>query len=365
MGRTEQTRKYLEERRASWSADEARRRVLHYGAPDAEYDAIVDDGLGIVERGARDTLVVHGDDTIPWLQGLVTNDLHDLHDEGSGHRNAFVNTTGRFVGEARILHLPQLLMLDLEAGTLNGGLYSHLRQHIIMEDVTLEDRSEATARIGVYGSQTASLLEKLTSWEHELSSRPPFYGSWSRWKGGDLIAQRVVWSRQPGFEISCAVETVVPLLDAIESIHGSLPLVGHEAFEALRIEDGIPRFGVELHDRVIPLETDFDDAIAYDKGCYLGQEIIARLDTRGIPAKRLRRVVLDGNTTPEPKTPVYSADGDDKKIGHVESAAFSPRLDAPVALAFVKRNYNDIENTVRIDEIHGHLEPLMDLRDLT
>ncbi len=364
MGRTEVTENFLQERGAEWTSDDELRRVDHYGDPDAEYEAVAQGGLAIMERGRRDTLVISGEDAVPWLQGLVTSDLHELVDEGNGQRTAFVNTTGRFVGEARVLHLPELLLLDMEPGTLDGGLYSHLRQHIILEKVNLDDRSDATARVGFFGERAAEVLERLADWKYPPGERPPFHGSWSRWSGRDLIVQRVVWSRLPGFEICCDVDTVVPLMEAIETLEGSLPLIGHRTFETMRIEDGVPRFGTELHDRVIPLEAHFDDAISYEKGCYLGQEIIARLDSRGIPAKLLRRVVLDGKEVPQPGTTVYSVD-DEKKIGHVESAAYSPRHDAPVALAFVKRNHNDIGNTVCIDDAEGRLQPLLDLTALS
>lgn len=361
MARTKTTKQYLDDRGAQWSDDDGLQRAEHYGEPDREYAAVVDEGLGIIDRGERDVLVISGDDAVPWLQGLVTNDLHGLVEEGNGHRNAFVNTTGRFVGETRILHLPRMLLLDLEPGNLDEGLYAHLRQHVILEDVELADRSDTSTRLGLYGQRAASVLTELADWEHDLSQRPAFFGTWSRWRGRDLIAQRVIWNRQPGFEICCDVETAVPLLEALDEKLGVLPLFGHRTFETLRIEDGVPRFGAELHDRVIPLEADFDDAIAYDKGCYLGQEIIARLDSRGVPAKRLRRVVLETDEVPEGGVSVRSDDDKEKKIGHVESAVFAPRFDAPVALAFVKRNYNDLGNTVRIEGAEGRLEPLMTL----
>lgn len=304
MGRTEELEIRLTELGAHWIEGSTAKVVEHYGDPGAEYSAIADGALGIMERGERETVVLSGSDTIPWLQGLVTGDLHELVDEGNGQRNAWVNTTGRFVGEARLLHLPELLFLDLEAGTLSGGLMSHLRRHIILEDVTIVDRSEASARIGLYGESCAESLGDFAEWEHKISERPPFYGTWGRWRGEDIIAQRVVWSDLPGFELTCDVGAAESLIEALLEIDEQTLMIGEQTFETLRIEAGIPRFGVELHEKVIPLEASFDDAVAFDKGCYLGQEIIARLDTLGTPAKLLRRVILDGGNVPK-RRPTY------------------------------------------------------------
>lgn len=363
MGRSEAIEKRLEARGATWISDGDVPVVDHCGDPDAEYRAVVDGGLAAIERGERETLVITGADAVPWLQGLVTNDLHRLVDEGNGQRNAMVNTTGRFVGEVRILHVPELLVLDLEAGTLGGGLLSHLRQHVIMEDVELDDRSEATWRLGVYGERAATVLGEFADWEHDLADRPLFYGSWARWQGRDLIAQRVVWSEVPGFELSCAVEDAADVLEGLKESVDDLPLFGHRTFETLRIESGVPRFGVELHDKIIPLEAGFYDAIDFDKGCYLGQEIIARLDTLGTPAKLLRRVVVDGDEVPKEGTSIYPVEGSDRAIGSVESATYSPAFDAPVALAYIKRKHNEIGNEVRVGEgdLRGRLDDILEV----
>ena len=328
-----------------------------------QYEAVVDEGLALIDRSDRDTLVITGDDTVSWLQGLVTSDLHDLVDEGRGQRTAMVNTTGRFVGEARILHLPQMLLLDLESGLLDDGLLSHLQQHIILESVNLYDRSEATARIGVYGRRAAALLATLDGWTTNPRDLDPFCGAWTRWRGEDLIVQRTPWIKPPGLELICALDVAPALLDFLESsfAESRLPAFQDPAFEVLRLEAGVPRMGTELGPRVIPLEAGFEGDIAYDKGCYLGQEIIARLDTLGTPAKKLRQVILDSPIAPEAGADVFPEDGEGRSIGTVKSAVFSPEFGAAIALAFIKRDHNAIGHTVRINDHLGTLAPLMDV----
>lgn len=366
MARTKEMTSLLNELGAHWMTLADHEVVAHFGDPEAEYTSIVERGLGLIERGERETLVLSGEDTIPWLQGMITSDLHRLIDEGSGQRTSFVNTTGRFISEARVLHLPQMLLLDLEPNSLEaGGLLSHLRRHIIMEKVTIADRSQQTAKLGLIGTDAAKFLEELTTWSTPPSQLKPFYGAWAEFEGQDLIVQRTLWSELPFFDLICDAQAAPMLITSLQSLAPELPLFGFETFETFRIEAGIPRHGAELHDRVIPLEAAFDDAIAYDKGCYLGQEIIARLDTRGVPAKLLRRVIFTGKEIPEKGAAVYGEDGQGKKIGDVESAIYSPHFKAPVALAFVRRKFNDIGQIVTVDGQKGRLEPLLDLREIS
>ena len=117
-----------------------------------------DGGLGLADRSERETVVLSGADTIPWLQGLLTNDLMALEAEGSGQRSAAVNHIGRCVADVRLLHIPELLVLDLEPGTVEAGFVAHLKQHVIMEDVPVADRSTTTARLTLLGRQAPALL---------------------------------------------------------------------------------------------------------------------------------------------------------------------------------------------------------------
>ena len=320
-------------------------------------------GLGLLDRSPRDTLVITGEDTIPWLQGLVTSDLHQLIEEGSGQRTSFVNTKGRFVGEARILHLPELLFLDMEPGTLQNGLLSHLRRQIINEKVRLLDRSAQTARIGVYGEHALALLNELTSWNVDPARLPPFHATWAQWNQQDLILSRPIWSLIPGFELSCDRGAGDELLQTLQNLTSGIPILDQEVFEILRTEAGIPRFGVELHEKAIPLEAGYQDAIAYDKGCYLGQEIIARLDTLGTPAKLLRLVILEGSEPPAKGTEIF-VDDRPKAVGTVESSVYSPHFEAPIAFAYLKRGFNDLGGTVLIQGDRGEIAPLLDMEKL-
>lgn len=332
-------------------------------APIDSYYKLFQVGLGLFDRTPRDTLVITGDDTIPWLQGLVTSDLHHLVEEGSGQRTTFVNTKGRFVGEARILHLPEMLFLDLEPESLEAGLLSHLRRQIINEKVKLSNRSAQTARIAIIGEHAEALLKEFATWQGDIQDLKPFHGTWGSREDQDLILYRPIWSLVPFFEIACAMDYREELLETLQSLTSGIPLLDPLTFEILRTEAGVPRYSQELTDKVIPLEANFQDAIAYDKGCYLGQEIIARLDTLGTPAKLLRLIVLDGDEIPAPGTEVFAQESE-KSVGKIESAVYSPHYEAPLAFAYVKRGFNDLGAQVLVGGQLGQLAPLLDMEKL-
>lgn len=347
---------HLEELEANWGEGLGGRVVADFGDPDAEYWAVRAEGAGLVDRSERETLVVTGDDAVPWLQGLVTSDLLQLVQEGSGQWSVVTNVNGRMVADLRVLHVPQMLYIDLEPGTLEGGLMSHFRQQIIMEEVTLSDRTETTGRLGIFGPRAASILAEAADLAREPGSLEDFQGTWGRMAGGDVIVQAVPVTGEPGFDVSFDRRDSLAVWKALESAGGEeLVPVGSDVLETLRVEAGVPRFGVETSDDIIPIEANLTDLISFEKGCYLGQEIIARLDTRGTPAKLLRTLVFDGGAAPEVEVEVES---DGRSVGTVVSSVWSPLLEAPIALAYVKRNFNDIGDVVEVEGRRARIEQL-------
>ncbi|RVU45884.1 hypothetical protein EA187_09000 [Lujinxingia sediminis] len=328
-------------------------------------EAVLEEGLGWVARSPRETLTIAGDDAIPWLQGLVTSDLMGLVEEGRGQRTTWVSHTGRFVGEARLMHFPEMLLVDLEPGTLAGGLMSHLRRHIILEKVTLNDRSAETFVLGLYGRGAAQVLGQSGTWAHRMApgSLTMFGGTWGQIAGCGVVVQRVPWSPEEAYELRLDPAEVLKVMAAVEEVVGRrLSMCGEAGFERLRLTAGVPRFGVELHEKVIPLEAGFEDAIAYDKGCYLGQEIIARLDTRGTPAKMLRGVRLKASRAPEVGAKVEALiDGTWSQKGELVSVARDGGGALYRGLVFMKRGAYEVGQTIRIGELEGELEALLSL----
>ncbi len=355
--RSEDFRNHLDTLDAEWGMHRDTPIVRHFGDSDQEYNAI-QQAAGLVDRSERETLIVSGEDAVQWLQGLVTNDLHDLVGLGSGQFNCAPDVNGRMVSDMRILHLPDMLMLDLEPGIVDD-LRSHLSQQIILEDVELIDRSDSTGRIGIFGPRSADVVASALRLEDDLEELAPFDATWGASDAtGEVIVQRIEWTGGLGFDLIFDREQTLSVWRQIEQTGGDwVEPVGDEPIETHRIETGIPRFGVETHDEVIPLEAELRPFISFEKGCYVGQEIIARLDTRGTPAKLLRTLVFQGGAAPAPEAEV-GIEGQDRGVGEVVSAIWSPRLQAPIALAYVSRRHNDVGSTVIVEGREAEVQEL-------
>jgi folate-binding protein YgfZ len=335
--RTEEYRARLVEQRAEWSTYRDAEIVDRFGDPLNEYWAVRDGGLGLADRSERATVVIQGKDTINWLQGLVTNDLMELEKPGSGQRSMAVNQIGRAITDMVLLHVPEMLLMDLEPG-VPEVLLPHLRHHIIMENVRAEDRSEQTARMTLLGARSPQLLNKVAFLQHRVDKlTEDLQGSWGEIAGRDVVVQRTPWIGEPAFDISCAREDAHLIWDELMGASDMLRPVGHQALEIMRQEAGYVRFGVDFTEKNIPVEADLNHTINYDKGCYLGQEIIHRLDTRGTPAKMLRVLVPERpDESVEPGQAIEDDNG--KKVGEVQQIFVSPQLDDQLfALAYLKR----------------------------
>ncbi len=323
--------------------------VQHFGDAAGEYASIFEGALAIADRSERETVVATGTEVVELVQGLVTNDVFELAKVGSGQLNTAVNIKGRFVADMRILHVPELLVFDFERGRVEADVIAHFKRNIINEDAQFADRSEQTARILLVGAGSADLLMSTTRGLGRPFALVDDWGAtWGQIEEADVIIQKIPTYGLEAYELYVDRDAQHRVWQALASEKDLVP-VGEEALETLRIDAGQPRFGVELDEKVIPLEADMNHAVAYNKGCYLGQEIIARLDTLGTPARMLRRLILQGDEVPEPGSEIRVKD---KKVGEVRSSIFSLSAKAPVALAYIKRKFNEPGATVSVD-IHG------------
>lgn len=348
--RTEEYQQRLEDAGAQWSPDHA--TPSSFGSIDHEWRTVRQGGIGLADRSDRETLVITGLEAVPWLQGLVTNDLFTLAEPGSGLRTHAVNQIGRAIADARVLHIPDMLILDLEPGTLDSGFLVHLQRHIIMEDVTLRDQTEQTGHLGLYGIDAASLLAEVGSFAHNPETLEPLQGTWGELFGIDAVIQSVEMVGEPGFEIMIARQDMAHVYHRLLTAWPAVRPVGALAVEELRMEAGVPKFFADYDTNIIPIEADLNDTINYEKGCYLGQEIIHRLDTQGRPAKFLRVLVPEHEGIFEPKMQLKHGG---KRVGVVRDVFFSRSLGRTLLTAYVKRGAYETGTEVTIEGADGAL----------
>ena len=255
-------------------------------APAAEIAALTTDAAAH-DLGWMRRVAVRGEDRFRWLSGMVTNTVNDLPPNG-GAWNLVLNAQGRIQGDLTVWRERDTLELEIAADQYEA-LMAHLDRFIIMDDVELvpQDPSSETA-IGLTGPKAADVLARMGL------SAPAEQMTQHRveWNGLDLFIRKGFSVLAEHFVIRTPHAGLAVLWRAL-STAGALP-VGCSSLEALRIAEGIPAYGVDIAERDLPQETSQLRALHFSKGCYLGQEIVERIRSRGNVHRHLRQLELDG-----------------------------------------------------------------------
>jgi folate-binding protein YgfZ len=255
----------------------------------------------------RGLISVHGGEAVQFLDGLISNDVKTLEDGGQ-IRAAFPNSKGRLIAIVRVVRLNDRFYFETEAAT-RKAVFDNLFRFTMAGDFFVEDVSETFRFVKVYDRSFIPIT-------------PPFIE----------------------FDLPRSTEYFVHREDAFDFL-GELKYleaaeISDELYETLRIESGSPKFGVDMDETTIVPELGIDDLISYTKGCYIGQEIIARIHFRGHVAKKLTGIKCDESETAgklEKGSELTTADG--KNAGTVTSVTRSPKLKKIVAMAYVRYDY--------------------------
>ena len=292
--------------------------TLAQALPEAEYRAVTE-GCGLLDRSERGKLALTGPDAATFLQGQVTNDVEALS-AGSGCYAAFLTPKGKMLGDLRILATEDELLLDTERSALQG-LFNLIHRGLIGHDAELHKRTLENGLLSLVGPGSPA-----TAGVPELDSAPE-HSHVSITLGG--TAARAIRT-DVGIDVLCDADAVEAVRAALME-SGAKP-VSEAAAECLRVERGRPRYGIDLDDTVIPEEAALNDrAVSFSKGCYVGQETVARLHWRGKPNRHLRGLRLSA-----PSQPGEELHAGERTVGRVGSVVTSPRL-GPIALALVRR----------------------------
>ena len=278
--------------------------------------AAMEEGCAIVDRSERGKLALTGGEAKEFLHGQVTNDVEALV-PGEGCYAAFLTHKGKMLGDLRILDTGDELLLDTERVSLQE-LFNMIRRFKLGRDVELHKRTVELGLLSLIGPDARRLAGPVGSAEHDNAR-------------AEIGGRKVTLVRTDvGVDVFCATEDTATVRAALEAA-GAVP-AGEDAAEVIRVEHGRPRYGIELDDGVIPQEAGLNErAVSFTKGCYVGQETVARLFYRGKPNRHLRGLRLGG---PAPSgAPLRLGE---REVGRVGSVAASPAL-GPIALALVRR----------------------------
>jgi folate-binding protein YgfZ len=277
-----------------------------------------------LDLSARGRIYATGADSARLLHAMTTNHVQRLQ-PGMGCYAFFLNAQGHILADVNLLRLEDRFLLDTEPET-RELVYRHLDKYIIADDVALEDVSEALACLAVEGPHAEAVLAAIGA------PVPDADYAHAAWNGG--LVERASSAGQLGFRIFVPVQAKAEWIGRLESA-GAVPATPDEA-RTVRLEQGKPRYGEDIFDNTLPQETRQTDAVHFAKGCYLGQEIVERIRSRGHVNRLLVKLEIEGAALLPSGTRI-EAEG--KESGEVTSSAFSPALGKTVALAYVRAQY--------------------------
>jgi folate-binding protein YgfZ len=284
---------------------------------DAAYRALTE-RAGVLDRSELGKLALTGGQAAEMLNGQVSNDVEALT-PGTGCYAALLTNKGKMLGDLRVLNTGDELLLLTERASLQA-LFDQLRRGAIGWDAELHKRTLQQGLLSVIGPSAREIAGAAGLPAAEHANRPGEVGG----------APVVLVATDLGVDVLCAAEDTAAVRDALLAAGGVA--VDEPAAEVVRVESGRPRYGIDLDDATIPQEAGLNDrAVSFTKGCYVGQETVARLHWRGKPNRHLRGLRLSAPA--EPGTPLRLGE---REVGRVASVAVSP-AHGPIALALVRR----------------------------
>jgi folate-binding protein YgfZ len=324
---------------ADISADPSGMSVDSFGDPDGEASAALT-GCIVAQRSSLGRVVLRGKDHRDLLQRISTNEINGL-EPGEGTLTVFLNPRGRILDLVHAVASEDQMLLITSAG--NGKrIHEWIDSFVFREEVTLEDSSKDTL-LGLYGPGAGPLLENLTGIANLEDLRTAWHLE-AQLKQMRLRILRTFPLAGSGFFTLVDSQDAAPLWEALVRA-GAFP-AGEQALERLRVESGVPALGPELSEDQNPWEAALDQAISLTKGCYTGQEVLARLNTYKKVQRRLAGLVMDTDGLPHVGSPVFHGD---RPIGKVTSSAPSPRDGKPLALALLTLPHPPLEARVEVD----------------
>ena len=282
-------------------------------------------GAALFDASAREVVRVTGPDRVSFVQGMVTQDVDGLP-VGAVADAALLTAKGAMVADARVVKRPDDLLLLTEPG-YGSVLLGTLERYLISEDAELSDATAGLGQLSLVGPGAEALGARALGLGAPAGAalRPFDAAGATAW----ALPQGLLL---PGLDLLVPVDALGPVFDRLLDA-GATP-VGFTALEVLRVERGTPRFGADMDERTIPLEAGLQRALHYQKGCYIGQEVIARATFRGHVNRQLVGLRFGAGSTPTPRAELFSGE---RRVGWVTSVVQSPRLGS-IGLGYAHRD---------------------------
>ncbi|PYY02952.1 MAG: folate-binding protein YgfZ [Acidobacteria bacterium] len=303
-------------------------------------------GCALYDLGWRAKVAISGEDRVRWLNGIVTNNVKDLP-LNRGNYSFVLNPQGRILGDLYAYNRGRYFLIDTERFQLES-LLKLFEHYIIMDDVEVTDKSDSLTAVGIQGSQAGEILKRAGIDDPGLE---PMQVADLTLGGIELSLTRMATPEFRTYEIWVSQSAITQLWKSL--IQAGAILVGTDALEKFRVMIGFPKYGTDIRDRDLPQETDQTHALNFSKGCYIGQEIVERIRSRGNVHRKFQGFVLEGEL-PGRGTKL-EADG--KEVGELTSISRIPTNngDRSIALGYIRREA--LERGAKITYAGGEARP--------
>ncbi|HLH09207.1 MAG TPA: aminomethyltransferase family protein [Terriglobales bacterium] len=311
-----------------------------FGDPQGEYRALVS-ACGVYDLGWHAKIVLTGGDRIRWTNGMVTNNVRDLVPD-HGNYNFILNPQGRIQGDLYIYNFGDHLLVDTELWQA-PRLKEIFDKYIIMDDVEVTDITDKLAAVAVQGPHALEVLRTIGI--NIAKQVEPLEVERSLWNDIGISVTRMASEISQTYEIWLAPGNAPKLWNAL--VAADARPIGTDALEMFRIAAGVPRYGQDIRERDLPQETGQNQALHFAKGCYVGQEIIERIHSRGNVHRQFTGFVIMG----VPPAPGAKIEVEGKEVGEITSALRIPAEggEETVALGYIRKESGEPGKSVKVN----------------
>jgi folate-binding protein YgfZ len=324
----------------------------HFGDAAVEYRA-VRDAAGLFDLSHRALLQFTGPDRVSFLQGMLSNDVRMLN-LFDGQQATILTQQGKVIADLRVLCAMNSIYLDFWE-PLKEKLLAHLNRYLVADEVEINDPNDQWKMLSLQGPSARNMLGEVFA-NAELPAQANQHAM-VQFDNAPICVVRADHSAAGGFDLIVQKEQLPAIAQRLMQLGAAW--VGARAQNILRIEAGIPRYGVDFSEDTLLLEVGLDNSYSYTKGCYLGQEVVERIRSRGHVNRKLCGLLLDGNT------PAYAGDAilaGDNEVGKITSSVASFALNRPIALGYIHRDFWSPETSLAVrhesSSIAAKLTPL-------
>ena len=286
-----------------------------------------------MDRSYFEQIRISENDHVDLLHRLTTNEVRTLK-TGEGQINIFTNEKGRIVDRVSLFKFEEEMRLLISAGNAKK-INDWIEKYVFIEDVKTEILSNISV-LSIFGPKSSEFLSNL--FDVKFDDLKDNYFQETEWKNQPIQIARTGELGIPGFNLITEVNALSGLWDYLidQGRRVDLKPLGEDAYETLRIESGWSVYGKDFDEEINPHETNMLPYVNFDKGCYIGQEVVARLDTYEKVQKHLIGIVLEGDTRPNKKDPIFI---DDQEVGYITSMSHSFDLNKKIALGYVRTKF--------------------------